>query len=96
MPKFSGQFFKFLIKNIFLKIKIVIFFYIFVKYEYNFKNNKPPYKVLIKIMTFYREIETKCEILKNCNFSNLNRSLIEKIENFTILLQFILGNSYGF
>lgn len=47
-------------------------------------------------MTFYREIETKCEILKNCNFSNLNRSLIEKIENFTMLLQFILGNSYAF
>lgn len=33
-------------------------------------------------MTFYREIETKCEILKNCNFSNLNRSLIEKIKIF--------------
>lgn len=31
-------------------------------------------------MTFYREIETKCEILKNCNFSNLNRSLLKKLK----------------
>lgn len=47
-------------------------------------------------MTFYREIETKCEILKKLQFFKFKPISIEKIENFTVLLQFILGYSYGF